>query len=267
MSLPLTLRAFQHALSELVASPASCLDVRAGRGEFFGRFDLSQSEKQRLREVVWQQGMSVSCSMYRSNRVTPIYTLLNFTCFLLGDKLKEELEGYWASSELIDLQYKEEIERFGQYLKRRIHDGAIKSQFVEEVLDFELAMNELQFVPRKRLLEQIRNTQSERGSDLFQLSPLVRIVRFRHEPFELLDLLRQGHMPVNEVPKGKFILLLDAAPERINMKQLDTKQGDILLRVQAEGTCREYSDNIAELVLEQLMIPKLTDARVSLAAI
>ena len=150
MSLPLTLRAFQHALSELVASPASCLDVRAGRGEFFGRFDLSQSEKQRLREVVWQQGMSVSCSMYRSNRVTPIYTLLNFTCFLLGDKLKEELEGYWASSELIDLQYKEEIERFGQYLKRRIHDGAIKSQFVEEVLDFELAMNELQFVPRKR---------------------------------------------------------------------------------------------------------------------
>ena len=74
-------------------------------------------------------------------------------------------------------------------------------------------------------------------------------------------------MPVNEMPKGKFILLLDAAQERIDVKQLDTKLGDILLSMQAEGTCREYSDNIAELVLEQLMIPKLTDARVSLAAI
>jgi hypothetical protein len=72
---------------------------------------------------------------------------------------------------------------------------------------------------------------------------------------------------VNEVPRGEFILLLDAAQERINVKQLDAKQGDILLRVQAEGTCRQYSDNIAELVLEQLMIPKLTDARMSLTAI
>jgi hypothetical protein len=205
--------------------------------------------------------------MYRSNRVTPIYTLLNFTCILLSERLKDELEGYWASSELLDLQYKEEIQRFGQYLKRRIYEGAIKSQFVEEVLDFELAMNELQYVPRKMLLEQIRSTQSGHGSNLFQLNPLIRVVRFRHEPFELLGLLRQGHRPVNEVPRGEFILLLDAAQERINVKQLDAKQGDILLRVQAEGTCRRYSDNIAELVLEQLMIPKLTDARMSLAAI
>jgi len=205
--------------------------------------------------------------MYRSNRVTPIYTLLNFTCFLLGDKFKEELEGYWASSELLDLQFQEEIERFGRYLKHRIRKGAIESHFVDEVLDFELAINELQFVPRKRLLRQIRNTRPGRRSSLFQLNPLMRVVRFRHEPFELLGLLRQGHMPVNELPEGEFIVLLDATQERINVKQLDTKQGEILLRVQAEGICRQYSDDLAKLVLEQLMIPKLTDSRLSLAKI
>ncbi len=197
--------------------------------------------------------------MYRSNRVTPIYTLLNFTCFLLGDKLKDELEGYWGNSELLDLQFKEEIERFGQYLKHRIHEGAIKSHFVEEVLDFELAINALQFVPRKRLLTQIRNTQSGRDFNLFQLNPLIRVVRFRHEPFELLALLRQGRIPADELPNGEFIVLLDVAQEQISMKQLDTEQGDFLLRVQADGICRQYSDDVAQLVREQLIIPKLTN--------
>lgn len=203
--------------------------------------------------------------MYRSNRVTPVYTLLNFTCFLLGDQLKDELEGYWGISELPDLQFKEEIERFGHYLKHRIHEGAIKSHFVEEVLDFELAMNELQFLPRKRLLQRIRHTRSRRGSNLFQLNPLVRVVRFRHEPFGLLRFVRQGHMPVNELPHGEFIILLDAMQERINVKRLDARQGNILLCAQAEGVCRQYSHDVAKLVLNQLLVPTLTDPRLSLA--
>jgi hypothetical protein len=222
------------------------------------RFDLTHREKHRLLEIVWQQGMSVSCSMYRSNRVTPIYTLLNFTCFLLGDKLKGELEKYWTSSELLDLQFKEEIERFAYYLKRRIHEGAIENRFLEEVLDFELAMNELQFVPRKKLLAQIRDTQSGWESGPFQINPLIRVVRFRHEPFELLSLLRQGNRQVDELAEGEFIVLLDAAQEQIDVRQLDAERGNILLRVQADGICRQYSEDVAQLVLARLMIPKLT---------
>jgi hypothetical protein len=210
-------------------------------------------------EAVWQQGMSVSCSMYRSNRVTPIYTLLNFTCFLLGDKLKDELERYWASSVLPDLQFKEEIERFSQYLKRRIHEGAIDDHFLGEVLDFELAVNEVQFISRRRLLQQINDIQSGWESGPFQLNPLIRVVRFRHEPFELLSLLRQGYMPPDELPDGEFLVLLDATQERIDVKQLDKEQADILLHVQAEGICRQYSDTVAKLVLERSLIPKLTD--------
>jgi hypothetical protein len=61
------------------------------------------------------------------------------------------------------------------------------------------------------------------------------------------------------LPEGEFIILLDAAQEPISMKQLDSEQGNILLRVQAEGVCRQYSNEVAKLVLERLLIPKLMD--------
>jgi hypothetical protein len=259
VSLTLSLRAFQHALSELVASPPLCLAVREGGADFFGRFDLSEMEKDRLLEVVWQRGMSVSCSMYRSNRVTPIYTLLNFTCVLLADGLKKELDEYWTSSSLPDLQFKQEIERFSQYLKRRIASGAITNPFLEEVLDFELAMNTLRYIPRRRILQRIRETPAPQDAGPLQLNPLIRVVRFRHEPFELLDLLRQKLPIPDQLPSGEFFVLLSAVEEQMDIKQLDAKLGNILLRIQADGAWRGRSDEFGELLLAGLVVPALPE--------
>jgi hypothetical protein len=255
VSSALTLRAFQVALSELVASPTLCLEVRAGAADFFGRFDLSEIERNRLLEVVWQRGMSVSCSIYRSNRITPIYTLLHFTCLLLADDLKREVEEYWISSELPDLQFKPEIERFSRFLRRRVTAGAITNPFVEEILDFELAMNELQFIPRRRILQQIRDTGAGQESGQLQLSPLIRLLRFQHEPFELLEILGREQRPPDELPRGEFLIVLSAVEERVNMKQLDTKLGEILLRIQTDGACRKPGDEVMELVRAGLVVP------------
>ena len=197
--------------------------------------------------------------MYRSNRVTPIYTLLNFTCLLLADDLKLELERYWTSSDLTDLQFKQEVERFGLYLKRRISTGCFKSPFLEEVLDFELAMNELQFIPRRSISRQIRCARTGRDPGPFQLNPLIRVVRFWHEPFELLDSLRKERVPLEVLPRREFIIVLDASQEQIDMRCLDAAHGNILLRFLSDGVSQQHSDAFAKLVSEGLLIPKLPD--------
>jgi len=107
----MTLAAFQQALCDLIASPDLSLAARAGTADVFGRYDLSDRERVRLVQIVWQAGMSTNCTLYRSNRVTPIYTLLHHTCFILGDRFKHELDDYWEATELRDLEFKREIER------------------------------------------------------------------------------------------------------------------------------------------------------------
>lgn len=252
----MSLQAFQHALSELVATPALCLAVRAGDAGFFERFDLSEMEKVRLSKVVWQPGMSVSCSMYRSNRITPIYTLLNFTCKLLGDGLKSELEHYWSSIELADLQFREEIDRFGNFLRHRIVTAGITNPYVEEVLDFELTLNELQFIPRRKLLQQLSDLPPSQERGPFQLNPLMRIVRFRHEPFKLLEALGRKRTPPQDLPTGEFLVVLSAIEEQTDMKLLNTRVGNMLLRIQTAEVSQQYSSELMELVREGFLVPQ-----------
>ncbi len=252
----MSLQTFQHALSRLVASPALCLAVRAGDTSFFERFDLSEIEKARLSKVVWQPGMSVSCSMYRSNRVTPIYTLLNFTCKLLGDSLKSELEHYWSSMELEDLQFREEIDRFGCFLRHRIITAEITNCYVEEILDFELAVNELQFIPRRKILQQLRDTPPSHARGPFQLNPLIRIVRFRHEPLKLLEALDRKRTPPQDSPTGEFLVVLSAIEEQIGMKLLEMRVGNMLLSIQAADVNQKYSSELMELVREGYLVPR-----------
>ena len=251
----MTLRAFEHALSELVASPASCLAVRGGGDDFFRRFDLSEKEKKRLKEVVWQKGMSVSCSVYRSNRITPLYTMLHFSCLLLADRLKTEVDQYWAISDAPDLQFKPEIERFGRFLKSRIVTGVITNPYLDEILDYELAVNALQFISRQKILVQIQSATSQPESGPLQLNPLIRVVRFRHEPFELLKYLEQEKVPPSEVPGGEFFIVINAAGELIEWGQLDGDLGRVLLRIQEDGICRERSPEVMELARAGLVVP------------
>jgi hypothetical protein len=250
----LTLRAFEHALSELVASPASCLTVRAGGDDFFRRFDLSETEKNRLQQVVWQPGMSVSCSIYRSNRITPLYTLLHFSCLLLAGRLKTEVDQYWANTEAPDLQFRPEVERFGRFLKNRLASGMIVDPYLDEILDFELAVNALQFIPRQKLLAQIESAPSRPEHLPLEMNPLMRVVRFRHEPGELLKHFEQETIPPADLPAGEFFIVVDATTEQISLKQLDTDLGNVLLRIQADGVCQQDSPAITALAQAGLLV-------------
>jgi hypothetical protein len=202
--------------------------------------------------------MSVSCSIYRSNRVTPLYTMLHFTCLLLGRRLKAVVDDFWATSIAPDLQFKPEIDRFGMYLKRRLADGTLIDPYLDEVLEFDLAVNSLQFLPRARITEEICEKRVHLASDSAMLNPLIRIVCFRHDPAEVLDRLLQREQSLpNELPEGEFFVLLDGAQEDINLIQLEPRVGAVLFRIQADPAQTPPLEDVDEFVRAGWLLCKL----------
>src|SRR6266571_1465309 len=147
----MSLQTFQQALCDLIASPNLSQKMRTHPEDVLRCYDLTPREQHRLVEVVCQRGMSTNCTLYRANRITPLYTLLPLTCFVLGDDLKHETELFWESYRDTDLQFKQEIDRFAELLMRRVRAKQIENPFLQEVLEFEIAVNELRFLPRRQI--------------------------------------------------------------------------------------------------------------------
>lgn len=158
---------FQRAFADLVAHPEQVLGVRAGDDAVLADYDLSPRERERLEILANDAGMSVNCSLYRVNRLIPVYSVLPHTCRLLGDRLMGELDGFWAASRHATLQYRWESWRFGLWLQERIAGGHLPGGPVEDAIRLELAMFDAQAAanPRERR----------------------RLVRLHHDPYALLD--------------------------------------------------------------------------------
>src|SRR5688572_9081414 len=84
----------------------------------------------------------------RLDRSSPIHSLLPYSCLALGGRLDGELSTFWKSVGFADLPFEAVIERFAHFLKRRVENGTVRIYFLPELLDFELAMRELRFLPR-----------------------------------------------------------------------------------------------------------------------
>ena len=196
----MTLLGYQQALCDLVASPSLCLRVRADAATL-DAYDLTDRERRRLSTVVAQPGMSTSCTLYRVNRITPLYSYLPLTCALLGDDLIVEAERYWSQGKPGDLQFGPETQRFAQFLRDRFAAGALASPYVGEVLELELAANALRW-----------------GAD-----PPRRTVRFAHEPEPLLAALAEDRAPPPELPEGDYLVELDASGGELRISALSRR--------------------------------------------
>ncbi len=215
----MTIAAFQRAMCDLIASPELCLSLRANPEATLAPYELSERERKRLSEVVWQRGMSTNCTLYRSNRVTPIYTLLNYTCRALGDEFALLIDRFWDAQEYQDRQFQSEVERFGAFLRRQIAAGAVASPFAGELLEFELEMNALEFSPRKETQREIAELAPPGPETPCRLHPLARVVRFRHEPAALLRAMAAGAVPPS-LPTGEWLVLLSAVDGAVQILQL-----------------------------------------------
>ena len=187
------MQAFQQAMCDLVASPDLCLALVQSPEQVLGRYDLSDRDRRRLVEVVQQPGMLVNCSLYRANRLSPIYNLVPHTCFLLGDALLDEATEFWKGFKETRMQFHEEVKQFGDFLRRRIESGLLQNPILAEVLEYELALNEFRYTPRLDVLARLELSKTvARESKRIRLHPLIRVLLFRHEPGRLLELWMSG---------------------------------------------------------------------------
>jgi len=191
---------FQLAFSRLIASPQLCRRALAAEGDFFSDLDLTEKEKQRLHSVVRQKGISACCSLYRMNRVTPVYSQLSNTCALLGDGLIPLIEEFWEYLTEPSLQFREEVLGFGNFLMNRITTGSICMPYLKEVLQLEMAMNELSYLPE--------------GA--------CRILKFEHDIGCVLQALAAGNLPDESIPASTVEYKMYIRNHKIEMDPLST---------------------------------------------
>jgi hypothetical protein len=250
----MTLQSFQLALCDCIASPRLCLQMRADPDRVLARYDLSPRERRRLLAVIWQRGMSTNCSLYRNNRITPIYTLLPHTCFLLQDALISEVERFWDSRESTLLQFKREIDLFGAFLRRRLKTGELTHPLLEEILDFELASNALRFLPQRRISDEIDSAPPAQPGAPLRRHPLTAVVRFRHEPGKLLRLLAERSPIPEGLSEGEFYLLLSASGNELEVRNIHPGLGRLLQAIEVGATYSLEPDEASALIGARLAI-------------
>ncbi len=221
----MSLRAFQQALADLVASPELCRSARADPASVLGRYELTPREERRLADVVRQRGMATSCALFRGNRLGPVYALLPFTCFLLGPRLAGELERFWAVHPRAGDANDRELGAFAEQLRARLASGELEDGVLGEVLEYEMASFALGLLP----------AGAEPGAGGARLDPRVRVVRFRHDPAALLEMLGERRPPPYELEEGEFYLLLDARGESRRVGRIAPRLGRLLAALEADG--------------------------------
>jgi hypothetical protein len=211
---------FQQALCDLIASPRLCHALRAAPEEVLANYELSTRERARLCEVVWQRGMSTNCSLYRANRVTPLYLLLNYSCRSLGDQFRALLDEFWDAKIYRDGQFPSEVERFAAFLRKRIADDNVSTPYTAELLDFELKLNALKLAPRKQLLRELEGLPAPGPDTPCRLHPLARLVRFHHDPVVLLDAAARGIIASAKIPRQETLIALSLANGNVSVTEL-----------------------------------------------
>ncbi len=174
---------FQIAFAKLISSPQLCAKVLVDEEPFFTTFNLTEKEKMRLHSVIRQKGISACCSLYRMNRVTPVYTQLSNTSQLLGDTLIPLIEEFWIYYSETSLQFKEEVLAFGAFLMSKIENGLPDIPYLKEISQLEIIINELSYLPEGN----------------------YRVIKFEHELFDILALLNNGSMDAQQIVRSDTV--------------------------------------------------------------
>jgi hypothetical protein len=211
----MTLRAFQTALADLVASPERCLAARDDPGQVLAAYDLDARERARLANVVWQRGMSANCTVYRATRLIAIATLLPLTCELLGPRLTEELDDYWQAAGRLDIHFDVELYTFAEHFRRRLRDRKIAlpwdSDAIEDVLNLEVAMELL------RLRSPLGRAPRADRPGRFALAADYRVVKLRFDPHGLLAGARARPADQGGLTRAAGCVVISIADGRIEL--------------------------------------------------
>jgi len=141
---------FQQALADLVASPERCQAIRDGDPGVLDDYDLTPAEADRLVAIAEHRGMAANCTIYRSNRLTPIVINLPDTCAALGEHLRDVVDRFWATHPTEHfVHFLVESDRFAEFV-RELPAGALPDDVATRVID---AVEREGSVVRSRLAE------------------------------------------------------------------------------------------------------------------
>ena len=211
----MSLDVYQEVFCRMVASLAFRERVVERPDEVLNDLDLTERERRRLLAIASDPGMRVNTAIHRANRISPLDHTLPFTCFLLGPRLHVLFERYWSENPSENLQSPVECERFAAFLKGELESGRLVDPYVADVLEFERTCTELRFFTE----EELREAASLREG----LSPLVRIVAFRHDPVGCWSRSRTVRCRPPTYLRGSFICLSTAAQGRRSFACLMTR--------------------------------------------
>ena len=245
----MSLLSFQRALGDLIASPNLCLLARSNFEVTMEHYQLSDREQRRLRGICSQRGMAVNCTLYRSNRITPLYTLMPLTCEALGDNFFPLVCLFWESNGNSDLQYHREIQRFGEFLQDQLAKGELDHPILEEVVNYELAVNCLRFISSKSHEDKTFRGPGLNPSARLCLHPMLRLVRFKHNPVTILEHLSQRTPLPSSLNCGDFDVLLDIKRGELEVKLIDRRLA-VLLQDLLDGRVQIGHKDVAELLEE-----------------
>src|SRR5205823_6366283 len=101
------------------------------------------------------------------------------------------------------------------------------------------------FLPRRQIAERA----ARGGGERLRLHPLVRLVRFRHEPKALLERLAAMEPPPYSVEEGEFPLLLVAGREELEVRRVDERLALLLEGLDRDAVSLDADD--ARLLVEE----------------
>jgi hypothetical protein len=226
----MSLQGFQQALTDLVMSPALRARVAEDPACLAG-YDLSELELRRLAALAGDPRVRTPTYLHRAFRLSMLANTLPRTCKALGPKgLRELTHAYWSEGPPRTMQYVKEALRFGGFALGRLRDGSFRHDFLEEILETEMAALTLDrtgavWEPGERPVPGDLAFQTPR------LHPACRVVPWRHDPDAVLAALETGR-PLERISEGQHALLLAAeGGGRVTLKAFGREEGRVLLAV------------------------------------
>ena len=249
----MSLIAFQLALADLSTSPDFCARVARDPDEALAGRDLTPLERRRIVAAAGQPGVAVNRALYRYNRTIPLTGVLRGACFLLGPELSALSDEFWAEGGL-DRNQRREAERFVDFLRRALARGRLRSPYLAEVMEFELARYQVATRPREPLLAALDEAAERWPDGPLVLNPLLRVASFTHEPNALLGLVvARRPPPYADLPEGEFHLLLSFHDGTYRQEMLDPTWAAVILDVvERRGT--PDPDAVARLVSDGILV-------------
>jgi hypothetical protein len=185
----MSLRGFQQAAVDLTLSPESFRALRRGESALLDRYNLSERERNRLKEISRQPGMAMNCSLARGNRLELIVGSFPKTCLLLKPLLPRLLDELWEAHKPDNYQLFGEEDAFAAFIAQKMSRNELAVEYLCEIFSYELTCRDLA----------IRLETSADGDSVIEAA-----VEFRHAPDQLLAPLSRGVAPPSGLPCGVF---------------------------------------------------------------